>query len=161
MWGIWLTQRKPLSTWRENIESHWTRGILAIVGSEPQEPNYFVRKPNVEPSVLRTRLAMKQSVKFAQVPRQPHFMRNWYQNAHTDCKQMAAATCKLDSHHRIAGLQGHTILYIALGWEIQSQIYKHWWDDGEKHLSLSGHFFFIPPSCHPLLALLTISDKEG
>lgn len=52
------------------------------MGSEPQEPNYFVRKPNVEPLVHKTRLAMKQSVKFAQYPKEPHFSLNWDLNAH-------------------------------------------------------------------------------
>lgn len=77
--------------------------------------NDSFRKPTVVAPGHTAKLAMKQSVKFAQVPKQPNFMWNWYQNVHTDCKQMAAATCKLGSHHQITALQGHTILCNAQG----------------------------------------------
>lgn len=90
----------------------------------------LLESQNVEPSVHGTRLAMKQSVKFPQVPKEPHFMLNWYQNARTGYKQMAAVTCKLGSPHWFSGLQGHTILYIAQGCansEPYVQAPMRWW----------------------------------
>lgn len=73
----------PTGNPRDRWEYSDSTGPLALVKSEPQEANDFVRKPNVEPSVHRTRLAMKRSVKFARVPKRPHFMLNLYQNTHS------------------------------------------------------------------------------
>lgn len=73
----------PTGKPRDHREYSNSTGPLAIVKSEPQEANDFVRKPNVVPSLHRTRIAMKQSVKFARIPKQPHFMLNLYQNTHT------------------------------------------------------------------------------